>query len=201
MIYFIEGKIEELTPTYVVVSTHGVGYHIQVSVRTAEQLQEGSNIRLLTQMIVKEDAHLLFGFADKLERDTFNMLITVSGIGVNTARVILSTLSSNDVISAIMYDDDNSFKKVKGIGAKTAKRIILDLKDKASKLQVESMIVEESSEMTSGKQQFHLKNEALTALTVLGFSSAQCTKVLDAILKKEEISSVEDLIKKALAKL
>jgi Holliday junction DNA helicase RuvA len=204
MIYFIEGIIEELSPTFVVINCHGVGYQLQVSVRTAEMFKVQDKVKVLTQLVVREDAHILYGFHSAEERDCFNMLVTVSGIGVNTARVILSTVSAQEVVNAILYDDETTFKKVKGVGAKTAKRIILDLKDKAGKLKLESKIdLESESEnnLDDGKKMYLYKNEALNALTVLGFSGLQANKVLDSILKNDSFTSVEDLIKKALAKL
>lgn len=200
MIYFVEGKIEELTPTYSVINCNGVGYIIQTTVRTAEMLKDKESVRLLTQLIVRDDAHILYGFFEKEERDCFNMLVTVSGVGVNTARVILSSLSPGEVVSAILYDDVNTFKKVKGIGAKTAQRILVDLKDKAAQLNLNTK-VEEQMSIGQGEEIYTIKNEALTALTVLGFNANIAGKVLDKLIKTEEIDSVENLIKKALTKL
>ncbi|MGB1295186.1 MAG: Holliday junction branch migration protein RuvA [Flavobacteriales bacterium] len=200
MIYFLEGKIEELTPTFVVLNCNGVGYVIQISVRTAEVLKEKKEVRLLTQLIIRDDAHILYGFYEKEDRDCFNMLVTVSGVGVNTARVILSSLSANEVVSAILYDDVNTFKKIKGIGAKTAQRILVDLKDKAAALNITNQI-DDSISVTDGGGHNSIKTEALTALTVLGFNNNIAKKVIDKIIGSEEISTVEDLIKKALAKL
>lgn len=200
MIYFLEGKIEELTPTFVVLNCNGVGYVIQISVRTAEVLKEKREVRLLTQLIIRDDAHILYGFYEKEDRDCFNMLVTVSGVGVNTARVILSSLSASEVVSAILYDDVNTFKKIKGIGAKTAQRILVDLKDKASALNITNQI-DDSISVADGGGHNSIKTEALTALTVLGFNNNIAKKVIDKIIGSEEISTVEDLIKKALAKL
>lgn len=200
MIYFVEGKIEELTPTYAVINCNGLGYVIQISVRTAEVLKGKESVRLLTQLIVRDDAHILYGFYEKEDRDCFNMLVTVSGVGVNTARVILSSLSAQEVVAAILYDDVNTFKKIKGIGAKTAQRILVDLKDKAAQLNLTEKI-EDLPTTPGGQSIITFKPEALTALTVLGFNANIANKVLDKILKTEEILSVEDLIKKALAKL
>jgi len=200
MIYFLEGKIEELTPTFVVLNCNGVGYVIQISVRTAEVLKEKKEVRLLTQLIIRDDAHILYGFYEKEDRDCFNMLVTVSGVGVNTARVILSSLSASEVVSAILYDDVNTFKKIKGIGAKTAQRILVDLKDKASALNITNQI-DDSISVADGGGHNSIKTEALTALTVLGFNNNIAKKVIDKIIGSEEISTVEDLIKKALAKL
>ncbi len=201
MIYFVEGRVEELTPTYAVLNCNGLGYIVQISVRTAETLKGKERARLLTQLIIRDDAHILYGFYEKDERDCFNMLVTVSGVGVNTARVILSSLAAQEVVAAILYDDVNTFKKIKGIGVKTAQRILVDLKDKAAQLDLTNKTENAgiSSESTSGSIAF--KQEALTALTVLGFNTNIANKVLDKILKTEEVSSVEDLIKKALAKL
>lgn len=201
MIYFVEGKIEELTPTYAVINCNGLGYVIQISIRTAEALKGKERARLLTQLIVRDDAHILYGFYEREDRDCFNMLVTVSGVGVNTARVILSSLSAQEVVAAILYDDVNTFKRIKGIGAKTAQRILVDLKDKAAQLDVSNKedIQHLSAENSSSGIAF--KSEALTALTVLGFNANITNKVLDKILKTEDVLSVEDLIKKALARL
>lgn len=201
MIYFVEGKIEELTPTYAVLNCNGLGYVIQISVRTAEALKGKESARLLTQLIVRDDAHILYGFFQREDRDCFNMLVTVSGVGVNTARVILSSLSAQEVVSAILYDDVNTFKRIKGIGAKTAQRILVDLKDKAAQLDVSNKTEMLSTVTESIQSAVAFKSEALTALTVLGFNANITNKVLDKILKTEEVSSVEDLIKKALARL
>lgn len=201
MIYFVEGKIEELTPTYVVLNCNGLGYVIQISVRTAEVIKGKESVRLLTQLIVRDDAHILYGFYEAEDRDCFNMLVTVSGVGVNTARVILSSLSAQEVVSAILYDDVNTFKKIKGIGAKTAQRILVDLKDKAAQLNLSNKVDDLSSPSGSVQSGAAHKAEALTALTVLGFNTNIANKVLDKILKAEEVLSVEDLIKKALARL
>ena len=201
MIYFVEGKIEELTPTYAVLNCNGLGYVIQISVRTAEALKGKESTRLLTQLIVRDDAHILYGFFQREDRDCFNMLVTVSGVGVNTARVILSSLSAQEVVSAILYDDVNTFKRIKGIGAKTAQRILVDLKDKAAQLDVSNKTEMLSTVTESIQSAVAFKSEALTALTVLGFNANITNKVLDKILKTEDVSSVEDLIKKALARL
>jgi len=200
MIYFVEGKIEELTPTYAVINSNGLGYVIQISVRTAEVLKGKTSVRLLTQLIIRDDAHILYGFYEKEDRDCFNMLVTVSGVGVNTARVILSSLSAQEVVSAILYDDVKTFQKIKGIGAKTAQRILVDLKDKAAQLDLSNKI-DHIPSTPEGQPVLAFKSEALTALTVLGFNTNVTNKVLDKILKTDEVLSVEDLIKKALARL
>lgn len=202
MIYFIEGKIEELSPTFVLINTNGIGYGIQISVRCAEQLTLGEKVKLYTQQVIREDAHLLFGFHNTTEKQCFNMLVTVSGVGVNTARVILSSLSPKDVVAAILYDDVKTFQSVKGIGSKTAQRILVDLKDKAAKFNISQGTEKES--ITSSETAIHphqYKQEALSALETLGFNINLASKAIDKILKTEAISSVEDLIKKALGRL
>ncbi len=201
MIYFVEGKIEELTPTYAVINCNGLGYVIQISVRTAEALKGKESARLLTQLIVRDDAHILYGFYEREDRDCFNMLVTVSGVGVNTSRVILSSLSAKEVVAAILYDDVNTFKRIKGIGAKTAQRILVDLKDKAAQLDVSNKEDIQYLSVENSSSGMAFKSEALTALTVLGFNANITNKVLDKILKTEDVLSVEDLIKKALARL
>ncbi|MGB0428198.1 MAG: Holliday junction branch migration protein RuvA [Flavobacteriales bacterium] len=202
MIYFIEGKIEELSPTFVLINTNGIGYGIEISVRSAEQLTLGDKVKLYTQQIIRDDAHILYGFHNITEKQCFNMLITVSGVGVNTARVILSSLSPQDVVAAILYDDVKTFQSVKGIGTKTAQRILVDLKDKAAKFNIIQDVDKElvgSSENIVHPHQY--KQEALSALETLGFNLNLASKAIDKLLKTEAISSVEDLIKKALGRL
>lgn len=193
MIHYLNGVITELTPTSVIVECAGIGYFVNISIRTSESLQGKKEIKLLTSQIIREDAHLLFGFHNDDERVCFHLLTSVSGVGVNTARMILSTLSPSDVKEAVLSDAVAVFSKVKGIGAKTAQRIIIDLRDKVLKLDLD----------TANLSQIDNRNkiEALSALETLGFNSRMAGKVLDAILKKNSEASVELLIKEALKRL
>ncbi len=190
MIEHIQGKLVEKTPTNAIIDCNGVGYHINISLNTFSKIPDEENLKLYTHFVVREDANLLYGFYDKEEREIFRMLISVNGVGVNTARVILSTLSPSQAQEAILTDNVDQLKAVKGIGAKTAQRIILDLKDKIGKsvnISDISLPVHNSS-----------KDEALSALEVLGFARKQSIKVIDKFLKNEPGLTVEELIKSAL---
>lgn len=194
MINHLHGKLVEKSPTHCVIECAGVGYHVQISLNTFSALGSEENVRMLTHQVIRDDAHLLFGFRDEDERTVFRQLITVSGVGASTGQMILSSLTAPEVRSAISAGDDLVFKSVKGIGAKTAQRIIIDLRDKM-----------EPSESASEKISTlgnSLKNEALTALTSLGFDQKKAGKILDQLLRTEPtISEVEQLIKQALKRL
>ncbi len=193
MYEFIAGKITEITPTYVVLECNGTGYFIHISVSTYSQIQSHKDIKLLIHQIVREDAHLLYGFFSKLERDIFRLLISVSGIGANTARMMLSTLTPVEIQQAILTNDINLLTSIKGVGTKSAQRIILDLKDKLSR-------------ETAGEEIFiikgnRIKDEALSALVMLGFSKSAVEKVIHKILSENKDIVVEELIKRALKSL
>jgi Holliday junction DNA helicase RuvA len=198
MYSFIEGKLEEIKPAYVVVYTNGIGYLLNISLNTYSQIKDKSEYRLFTHLVVREDAMILFGFADKEERHLFRELISVSGIGPNTARVILSSLSPAEVQDAITSEKISVLQSVKGIGAKSAQRIIVDLKDRFTKR--ENFI--EFSNLTHNRA----REEALSGLIMLGFNKHVIEKTLDKILNSPDIHqgkdalalSVEDLIKQAL---
>ena len=195
MIAYIKGNITFKNPTYVIVETGGVGYHINISLNTYAQIEELENIKILTHFHVKEDSQTLYGFAEGAERSMFVMLISVSGIGPNTARVVLSSLKVEEVRSAILSENVATFNKVKGIGPKTAKRIILDLKDKVMKDGGEAPI---SLAPTNNK----VRSEALSALVALGFQKIKVQKTLNKIIQQEpNIDKVEELIKQALKQL
>lgn len=194
MISHIKGILVEKNPAYVVLETAGgVGYYIHISLNTFSQLKdENSEQKLLTHYVVKEDAQMLYGFAGESERSLFRLLISVNGIGPSTACVILSSLSVNDLISAIASEDVRTIQSIKGIGAKTAQRVIIELKDKVAKGAV-NLPDNFSTNYNNNKI------EALSALVALGFAKNSAEKVLDKILKAEsEAPSVEELIKKAL---
>jgi len=190
MIEHIQGKLVEKNPTYTIIDCSGVGYFINISLNTFSKIPDKENLKLFTHFVVREDANILYGFYEKEEREIFRMLISVNGVGVNTARVILSTLTPSQAQEAILTENVDQLKSVKGIGAKTAQRIILDLRDKIGK-NIELSDISLPKHNTS-------KEEALSALEVLGFARKQSMKVVDKFLKNEPGLSVEELIKSAL---
>ncbi|MAZ67998.1 MAG: Holliday junction branch migration protein RuvA [Candidatus Marinimicrobia bacterium] len=192
MITQIKGKLIEKSPTELVIDCGGIGYSINISLNTYSQIGDDENIKLFTHLIIKEDSHSLYGFFKKSERSLFKLLISVSGVGASTARMMLSSLSPGEIISAILSDSVQIIQSVKGIGAKTAQRVILELKDKAMMLE------------STDKEQFSLSNEsteAASALEVLGYSQKQTNKILTQIISENPGINVETLIKKALNKL
>ena len=194
MITQLQGKLVEKNPTHVVIDCHGVGYFVNISLNTYSALPEGEAIKLYTYLQIKEDAHTLYGFLTKTEREVFVLLLSVSGVGASTARTMLASLTAAHVRSAIINGDVATIQAVKGIGAKTAQRVVLDLKDKMLKLQD----FEEISINTLNTN----KEEALAALEVLGFVRKQAEKVVDSIIKSNsEELSVEEIIKQALKRL
>lgn len=193
MYEYIKGILVEATPTYAVVDCGGVGYYIHISVNTYSNISAEKNVVLYIHQIVREDAHLLYGFFSKEERTVFRQLISVSGVGANTASVMLSSMTVNEIVGAIQTDNVNAIKSVKGIGLKTAQRVIIELKDKIG-----------TTGITGGDSVFTgntIKEEALSALVMLGFVKAQASKVLDKIVSGGGITSVEELIKQALKQL
>ena len=190
MIEYIKGDIAEITPTYAVIDNHGIGYFVNISLNTFTALQNEKNSTLYIYESIREDAHLLYGFKDKHERELFMLLISVSGVGPNSARMILSSLTPNELESAIATSNVNSLKAVKGIGAKTAQRIIVDLKDKI-KAPSDSLNIQIPANN-------EIYDEALAALTMLGFSQQASQKVLKKLLSAGQSYSVEDVIKQAL---
>ncbi|UCG27625.1 MAG: Holliday junction branch migration protein RuvA [Bacteroidales bacterium] len=193
MFDFIKGNLVDLKPTYAVIETANIGYFIHISLNTYSQLSREPGSRLYIHQVIREDSHLLYGFFDVHEREIFRMLISVSGIGANTARMILSSLSPSEIEQAIFEGNVALLKGIKGIGTKTAQRLIVDLKDKVGKSAeaVEIFAVESNT----------LKEESLSALVMLGFPKTSVQKVLDQILQQEKELSVEEVIKKALKKL
>jgi Holliday junction DNA helicase RuvA len=193
MIEFVKGRLIEKYPTHAVVDCNGLGYFLNISLNTFSKLSDEENVLIYTHLVVREDAHLLYGFFDKVEREVFRLLIQVNGVGVNTARIILSTLTPDQVEAAIASEDVNLLKSVKGIGAKTAQRVIIDLKDK-----VGAVISTETGEVFD---KTNVKFEATSALKVLGFGDKQINNALEKLLKNEPGLGVEDLIKSALKML
>ena len=193
MIAHIQGKLVEKTPTEVVIDCGGVGYHINISLHTYSLLPNSDQIKLFTYLQVKEDSHSLFGFFEKSEREIFKMLLSVSGIGASIARTMLSSLEPKQIIQAIASGDVGTVQSIKGIGNKTAQRVILDLKDKVIKL----YDLDEVSMVQNNTN----RDEALSALEVLGFVRKASEKVVEKIIKEEPDASVETIIKKALKSL
>ena len=194
MYEYITGRLEEITPTDAIVEACGVGYDLLISLSTFSKLQgaQGKNVKLYTCHLVREDDESLYGFADKSERSVFEQLISVSGVGPGSARMILSAMTADEVREAVLANDVNKFKSVKGIGLKTAQRVILDLKDKIDKGSGEFTFE------TSGSASSAIREEALSALTLLGFAKPAVEKTLDKLLKEQPDCSLEDLIKRAL---
>lgn len=190
MLEFIKGEVADLTPTAVILELNGIGYEIQISLYTYSSLQNIESCRIYIHQVIREDAHTLYGFVTKEERDIFRLLISVSGVGANTARVILSSMSPDEVRSVISSANDKLLQGIKGIGAKSAQRIIIDLKDKVGKVGEPSEIFRPADNTN--------KKEALSALEVLGFSRKQSEKIVDKLLSGDSSLSVEELIKQAL---
>ena len=194
MIEYIRGEVVELTPTLAVIDCQGVGYGLNISLTTYSTLAVGRETRLYVYEAIREDAHLLYGFIDRRERELFLLLISVSGVGPNTARMILSSLSPAELEQGIASGQVNLLKSVKGIGAKTAERIIVDLKDKI-KAGGDTLLISHTT------QQQELQDEAVAALVMLGFAQAASQKVVQKLLKENPALKVEEVIKTALKML
>ena len=192
MITQIKGRLIEKSPTELVVDCNGIGYSINITLNTFSKIGNDENIKLYTHLIVKEDSHTLFGFLSKSERSLFKLLISVSGVGASTARTMLSSMTTGEIISSINTEDVNSVQSIKGIGSKTAQRIILELKDK-----IHSQEIDDSKIHLITKD----ADEAITALEVLGYSRKHTFKIINKIKAENPSISVESLIKKALNKL
>ena len=192
MITQIRGRLIEKSPTELVVDCNGIGYSINISLNTFSKIGNEEKIRLYTHLIIKEDSHSLYGFFEKSERSLFKLLISVSGVGASTGRMMLSSLSPDEIISAIMTENVQVIQSIKGIGLKTSQRVILELKDK-----VLSLEVADREELTLNNE----SNEAASALEVLGYSQKQTSKILSKIIAENPGINVETLIKKALNKL
>jgi len=193
MISFIKGKKLEIDPTKIIIDVNGIGYELKISLRTYSEIKEHSVVNLFTHLQVKEDSHTLFGFYDKSERKTFLSLLSISGVGPSTAIMILSSLSSSELNSAIISSDVLTIKSVKGIGLKTAERIILELKDKISK-----NLNQKNSNNFLVERDNTIKNEALSALSSLGISKNVVNNHIDRVLDTNNNISLEDLIREVL---
>jgi holliday junction DNA helicase RuvA len=195
MIAYIDGKLTYKDPTYVIIDIGGLGYHIKISLQTYSMLKEGERCRLQTYLHIKEDAHTLYGFAENNEKRIFMELISVSGIGPNTALMMLSSLSSTEIQQAIVSEDIRTIQGVKGIGSKTAQRVILELKDRIRK----GMYAGENIPSLMTPANNSIRHEALSALITLGIPKNVAEKSIDTIMKTEGSQlSLEQLIKKAL---
>ncbi len=191
MISQLDGKLVERTPTYLVIDCAGVGYEVNISLNTYEKIPAQENVRVLTCLIIKEDSHTLYGFADEEERQLFKLLISVSGVGTNTARLMLSSLKPADIKNAITAGNWALIKTVKGIGEKTAQKVVIDLKNKIKK-------TENSEEFSFSTEKNTIMEEALAALVMLGFSKTEAEKGLTKIRQQNPDYTVEQLVKNTL---
>ena len=197
MIEYIKGELTEITPAMAVIECNGLGYGINVSLNTYSAIQGKKEVKLYIYESIREDAYILYGFATKQERELFLLLISVSGIGGNTARMILSALTPSELCNVISSGNDKLLKTVKGIGLKTAQRIIVDLKDKISTTDIGTSTTSAPISITNNE----IYEEAIAALTMLGFAQAPSQKIVAAILKEEPDAAVEKVIKLALKRL
>jgi Holliday junction DNA helicase RuvA len=194
MISFLKGKLIQKYPTHVVIDVGGVGYHVNISLQTFSEIKDQENVLLYTHLSIREDAHVLFGFSNEAERKLFQQLISVNGVGPNTAIVMLSYMNSSEIKTAIVSDDAVALQKIKGIGGKTALRVIIELKDKLKK---ESW--DDTNPTLSVGQHNTVRREALSALLTLGLPKATAEKSVDTVLKKSgNTITLEDLVKQAL---
>ncbi len=195
MIEYIEGRIVEKNPAYIVIDCGGIGYFINISLNTFTFIKDAEKSKLFTHQVIREDMHLLYGFFDNNERKVFRHLISVSGVGPNTARMILSSLTYMDVQKAILSNNVSVLQSIKGIGAKTAQRLIVDLKDKIGKTEM-------SADGVVMPVFDNVRDEALLALAMLGFNKSASEKAIDKIIAGQKIKlTVEELIKQALKNL
>jgi holliday junction DNA helicase RuvA len=193
MIDYIKGTVTQLNPASVTIEAGGIGYFISISLSTYSKLEGKTDLKILIHEVIREDTHQLFGFADIVEREIFRNLISVSGVGASTARMMLSSLSPDEIEKAIISSDVNLLKSVKGIGLKTAQRIIVDLKDKIGKQSGSGEIFAFADNTR--------RDEALSALVMLGFAKGAVSKVLEKIVREEKNLTVEEIIKRALKNL
>lgn len=200
MIEYIKGELTEVTPAYAVVEAHGVGYGMNISLNTYSGIQNKKDVKLYVFESIREDAHVLFGFANRQEREMFLLLITVSGVGANTARMILSAMSPAELCNAIATGNEKLLKTVKGIGLRTAQRIIVDLKDKIATADFSgAMSAGTAAPAMAVNKEVH--DEAIGALTMLGFAPAPSAKVVSAILSENPQMPVEQVVKLALKQI
>lgn len=201
MIEYVRGELAELSPATAVIDCNGVGYAANISLNTYSAIQGKKNCKLYIHEAIREDAYVLYGFADKQEREIFLLLISVSGIGGNTARMILSALSPAELVNVISTENANLLKTVKGIGLKTAQRVIVDLKDKIKTMGTSATAGGTAGGLLLQAANVEVQEEAVAALTMLGFAAAPSQKVVLAILKEEPDAPVEKVIKLALKRL
>ena len=190
MIDYIKGDIVELSPAHAVLEAGGIGYHINIALSTYSELNGKSNTKLYVYEAIREDAHVLFGFLTKEERSLFLLLISVSGVGANTARMILSSIMANELQNAIITGNVSILKSIKGIGAKTAERIIVDLKDKVSKVEFSAQGIPAANTAIS--------EEAVAALVMLGFTQAMAQKAVKKVMDSDPQQKIEQIVKQAL---
>jgi len=190
MYEYFNGTFTEKKPTYVVLDNQGIGYMINISLNTYEKIKDLDKGKLFVHYVVREDAQLLYGFAEMAERTLFRALLSVSGVGANTARLVLSSLTTSEAYSAISSGDAGRLQSVKGIGGKTAQRIVVDLKDKLSKdgFMPENLAFSHNT----------IQQEALSGLLILGFNKSVASKAIEKVLKQSPVDSVEGLIKESL---
>lgn len=194
MIAFLKGKLIHKDPTYVVIEVGGVGYHVLISLQTYSDIKDQENILLFTHLNIREDAHILFGFSKEAEKKMFQMLVSVNGVGPSTAIIMLSYMSIDELKSAIVHDDATTLQRIKGIGGKTAQRVIIELKDKLKKDSLEEIIPS-----NTGVRHNTFRNEALSALITLGINRSAAEKSVDTVLKKSgNTITLEELVKQAL---
>jgi len=193
MFEYITGEITEITPTFVVLETQGVAFYIQISLNTYSELSKVKNSKVFIHQVIRDDAHLLYGFSGKHEREMFRFLISVSGIGASSARMILSALTPGDLRESIVQGNVAALKAIKGIGAKTAQRLIVDLRDKVGKVTGEGGFLNISGNT--------IREESLSALATLGFSKSAVLKVVDDLISKNPEIGVESLLREALKRL
>lgn len=201
MIEYVRGELAELSPATAVIDCNGVGYAANISLNTYSAIQGKKTCKLFIYEAIREDAYVLYGFADKQEREIFLLLISVSGIGGNTARMILSALSPSELVSVISAENANLLKTVKGIGLKTAQRLIVELKDKIKTVGMAAVGGTTSAGMLLQSANAEVQEEAVAALTMLGFAAAPSQKVVLTVLKEEPEAPVEKVIKLALKRL
>ena len=193
MITYIKGRVIEKTPTKIIVESYGIGYEINISLNTYEKIPDEENIKIYTYLQRKEDSDILFGFSSENERSIFQQLISISGIGPSTARTILSSISPAEIQEAVFSEDVNRIKSIKGIGLKTAQRLIIELKDKVE-------LFDKKDIDLSGKN-LNIKNEALLALSALGFNKSKSENIVSKLYFENKDIELQELIKKSLNKL
>jgi Holliday junction DNA helicase RuvA len=194
MISFLKGRLVQKDPTHVVIDVNGVGYHVNISLQTFSGIKDQENAMIYTHLAIREDAHVLYGFSTEAEKKLFQQLISVNGVGPGTAIVMLSYLSSEELKAAIVQEDATTLQRIKGIGGKTALRVIIELKDKLRK-----DLAEDTTSTIPGIKHNTLRNEALSALITLGITKSAAEKSVDAVLKKSgNTVTLEDLVKQAL---